>query len=274
MTPLADGREGLGKAVTRKSGDLPSGAQAPLLPGNRPNPNAVGDDGQEDDMHIEPGLVTGAKALVGYATAATAGGYTLMLARDALREKGVTSLALRSVIATAAVFSFFEILPHYPVGVSEVHLILGSTLFLILGAAPAAFGLALGLLVQGLFFAPFDLPQYGMNVTTLLVPLFALRALAERIIAPHTPYVDLKYRQALALSTAYQGGVVTWVAFWAFLGQGFSAENLTAITTFGSAYMLVVLVEPLADLAVLAAAKSLRGLAHSGLFTHRLHHAA
>ena len=34
--------------------------------------------------------------------------------------------------------------------------------------------LALGLLVQGLFFAPFDLPQYGMNVTTLLVPLFAL----------------------------------------------------------------------------------------------------
>jgi hypothetical protein len=25
-----------------------------------------------------------------------------------------------------------------------------------------------GRLVQGLFFAPFDLPQYGMNVTTLL----------------------------------------------------------------------------------------------------------
>ena len=40
-------------------------------------------------------------------------------------------------------FSFFEVLPHAPVGVSEVHLILGSTLFLILGAAPAAIGLAL-----------------------------------------------------------------------------------------------------------------------------------
>ncbi len=42
----------------------------------------------------------------------------------------------------------------WPVGVSEVHLILGTTLFLMLGAAPAAIGLAAGLLVQGLFFAP------------------------------------------------------------------------------------------------------------------------
>ena len=58
-------------------------------------------------------------------------------------------------------FVVFEILPHWPVGVSEVHLILGSTLFLVVGAAPAAIGLAAGLLFQGLFFAPFDLPQFG-----------------------------------------------------------------------------------------------------------------
>lgn len=225
-------------------------------------------------MHIEPGLVTGAKVIIGYATAATAAVYALKLGWETLREKGALSLVLRSVIATVAVFSFFQIFPHYPVGVSEVHLILGSTLFLILGAAPAAFGLALGLLIQGLLFAPLDLPQYGMNVTTLLVPLFALQALASRIIAPHTPYVDLTYRQALALSTAYQGGVVAWVTFWAVLGQGIGAESLTAIATFGSAYMLVVLLEPLVDLAVLAGAKSLRGLAGSGIVTHRLHHTA
>ena len=52
---------------------------------------------------------------------------------------------------------------------------------LIFGAAPAAFGLALGLLLQGMFFVPSDLPQYGMNVTTLLVPLFAIGALADRV---------------------------------------------------------------------------------------------
>jgi len=222
-------------------------------------------------MHIEPGIVDGAKIALSYATAAAAGGYTLKLAADALRDGGPVSLVSRSAIATAAVFTFFQILPHYPVGVSEVHLILGSTLFLVLGAAPAAIGLALGLLIQGLFFAPFDLPQYGMNVTTLLVPLFGLAMLARRVIAPGTAYVDLKYRQALALSTAYQGGIVAWVAFWAFYGQGISVESLSAVGSFGAAYMLVILLEPLIDLAVLAGAKSLRGLAGTGLVTRRLY---
>ncbi len=64
------------------------------------------------------------------------------------------------------------------------------------------------------------------------------------------------------------------LAFWAIAGQGFGAENLTAILCFGSAYMLVVLIEPFADLGVLVGIKSLRTLAHTGLFTHRLHHAA
>ena len=223
-------------------------------------------------MHIEPGVVDGAKILLSYATAAGVGAYTLKLAADTVRARGLTSLVARTALATGAVFSFFEILPHYPVGVSEVHFILGSTLFLLLGAAPAAIGLALGLLMQGLFFAPTDLPQYGMNVTTLLVPLFALRALAGRIIAPNTPYVDLKYRQALALSVAYQGGVVAWVAFWAFYGEG--AGALHGIAMFSGAYMLVVLIEPLADLAVLAGAKTLRGLAGTGLVTRRLFAAA
>lgn len=219
-------------------------------------------------MHIEPGIVTGAKIALSYATAAGAGAYALKLAWDGLRERGLPSLAGRSALATALVFGFFEVLPHYPVGVSEVHLILGSTLFLLFGAAPAAIGLALGLLIQGLFLAPFDLPQYGMNMTTLLVPLFALQALARRIIAPNTAYVDLRYGQALALSTAYQGGVVAWVAFWAIYGQGL--VGIGGIATFGVAYMLVILIEPLVDLAVLAGAKSLRGLKDSGLVTPRL----
>jgi hypothetical protein len=46
-----------------------------------------------------------------------------------------------------------------------------------------------------------------------------VRSLAGKIIAPDTPYVELKYRQALALSTTYQAGIVAWVAFWAFYGR-------------------------------------------------------
>jgi hypothetical protein len=221
-------------------------------------------------MHIEPGLVDATKIGLSYATAAGAGGVALYHVATAARERGILSVALRAVIATVGVFIFFEVMPHFAVGVSEVHFILGSTLFLILGAGPAAIGLAAGLLIQGLFFAPQDLPQYAMNVTTLLVPLFALHEMAKRVIAPGTAYVDLEYKQVLALSLVYQGGVVAWVAFWAIYGQGFATENLAAIGTFGIAYMAVVLIEPIADLAVLAGAKALR--AHgSPLVTPRLY---
>ncbi|MBN9023812.1 MAG: energy-coupling factor ABC transporter permease [Rhizobiales bacterium] len=222
-------------------------------------------------MHIEPGLVAEGKIWLSYVTAAGAGAYTLKLAWDAVRARGLASLAVRSACTTALVFSFFEVLPHHPVGVSEVHLILGSTLFLIFGAAPAAIGLALGLLIQGLFFAPFDLPQYGMNVTTLLVPLFAVMAVARRVIAPDTPYVELNYWQALTLSTTYQAGIVAWVAFWALYGQGVTAENAGAILSFGGAYMLVIILEPLVDLGVLAGAKALHGLRRSRFLEPRLY---
>jgi hypothetical protein len=225
-------------------------------------------------MHIEPEIVTGAKLVLSYATGIAAGSVALKLAVNTVREQGVASFVVRTVATTALVFSFFEILPHFRVGVSEVHFILGSTLFLLFGAAPAALGLALGLLLQGLFFVPTDLPQYGMNVTTLLVPLFAIQALAQRVIPHNTAYVDLRYRQALALSTAYQSGIVAWVAFWALYGAGFGATNLANIATFAGSYALVIVIEPLADLAVLALAKSLRGVTAEGLVTPRLHNAA
>ena len=222
-------------------------------------------------MHIEPGLVDSSKLWLSYATAASAGLFTLRLAFKDMAERGATSVLCRSVLTTALVFFFFQIMPHYPAGVSEVHLILGSTLFLLFGAAPAATGLAAGLLIQGLFFEPADLPQYGMNVTTLLVPLFALSAVACRIIKPETPFVEISYGQALALSTAFQAGIVSWVAFWCIWGQGVTATNTENIFSFGGAYMTVIAIEPLIDLAVLAGAKLLYRFRDSMLFEKRLY---
>ncbi|WP_299922110.1 energy-coupling factor ABC transporter permease [uncultured Pelagimonas sp.] len=222
-------------------------------------------------MHVEPGIVDAAKIGLSYATAAGAGGVATKMAIDTVRASGVSKMVTRTVLATAATFTFFQVLPHFPVGISEVHFILGSTLFLMLGAAPAAFGLALGLLLQGLMFAPTDLPMYFVNVTTLLVPLFAMAALAKRIITPGTAYVDLSYKQTLALSTAFQAGVVAWVAFWAFYGQGFGA--MSSVMSFGAAYMMVILIEPLIDLACLAGAKSIRDIKASGIFTSRVYNA-
>lgn len=226
-------------------------------------------------MHIEPGVVDGAKLALSFATAALSFGLIAKMAKDDLKTRpSPGGLAGRTIITTTLVFSFFEVLPHHPVGVSEVHLILGSTLFLMFGGAAASIGLALGLLLQGLFFAPFDLPQYGMNVTTLIIPLFAISHLAGRLIPKSKTYVDVGYLDALALSTTYQGGIVAWVAFWALYGHGFTAESMASIATFGAAYMTVIIVEPLVDLAVLAAAKSLRKATDNGLFNTRLHHTA
>ncbi|MEM9636538.1 MAG: energy-coupling factor ABC transporter permease [Pseudomonadota bacterium] len=225
-------------------------------------------------MHIEPGVVDGAKMAFAYVTAAGAAGYTAKLAFNDLKTHNLGSFALRTALATVGTFIFFEVLPHFPVGISEVHFILGTTLFLLMGAAPAALGLALGLLVQGAFFAPSDLPMYFVNVTTLLMPLFAISALAHRFIPDDKAYVDLAYSDVFKLSVMYQGGVVAWVAFWAFYGQGVGVETFQSVWTFGLAYMLVVIIEPIADLAVLAGAKALRSHKLSGLFTARLYDAA
>lgn len=223
-------------------------------------------------MHIEPEIVTGTKLLLSYATATVSFGLVAKSIYQSIKESGISSLVIRSVMAIFSVFVFFQVFPHHPVGVSEVHLILGSTLFLILGPAAAAIGLLGGLLVQGILFAPFDLPQYGMNVSTLLLPLFAMSVIARKTISDNTAYVDIKYAQALKLSLTYQGGIVAWVAFWAFYGQGFGAENLTSVATFSGAYLTVILLEPIADLAILATAKTLKGLRSSSLVNNRLYH--
>lgn len=225
-------------------------------------------------MHIEAGVVQGTKMLFSYGTAAVSFGIAGKLALDTIKNSGAVSFGVKTLISAILVFIFFEVFPHHPIGVSEVHLILGSTIFLIFGAAPAAFGLALGLLVQGLFFAQFDLPQYGINVTTLLMPLFAMSYLAKKIIPENIAYKDIQYKDTLKLSVAYQGGIVAWVAFWALFGQGFGAENLAAVSSFGLAYMSVVILEPLIDLAVLAGAKTLSSLENSSFVEKRLYNPA
>ncbi len=221
-------------------------------------------------MHIEPGVVDGAKILLSVGTASVACALTVEAIIDTLRSNGVSALINRTLMTTFLVFLSFEVLWHHPVGVSEVHLIMGSTLFLLFGVAPTALGLTLGLLIQGIFFAPTDLPQFGMNLTSLLLPLFAMSLVARQIVKPSIAYVDLSYRQTLKLSLVFQGGVVTWVAFWTLYGQGVSATNWEALASFAAAYGIVVVIEPLLDLGVLAIAKQMDSKDIRALFASRL----
>lgn len=225
-------------------------------------------------MHIEPGVVEGAKIVLSYATAAGSAVLTAQMARDTVTtDGGAKALMLRSIATTALVLIFFEVLPHYTRGISEVHFIFGATLYLIFGGGPAAIGLAAGLLLQGLFFEPRDLPQYFMNVTTLIVPLYLVTRLVRKLVPPHAPYVGLRSWQAFALAAAYQGGIILLVAFWGFYGQGFGAENVSQVSTFAVNYLVVIIVEPLVALLVLAIAKALDPIAAGHpIFYNRLHH--
>jgi hypothetical protein len=220
-------------------------------------------------VHIEPGVVSGAKLILSYATGSGALGLSATMAAKQMRADGLSKVLARSTIATGLVLVFFQLLPHARVGVSEVHLILGSTLFLLFGAGPAACGLAVGLLLQGAVFEPSDLPQFGMNVTTLVGPIVLVRELAKRLVQADTPYIALTYPQTLKLSLAYQGGVVGWVTFWVLYGQGPSVATFTALAAFGASYAPVVCLEPLIDLGALAAAKSL-GRQRAGILNRRL----
>ncbi|UPJ26498.1 energy-coupling factor ABC transporter permease [Bradyrhizobium sp. CW1] len=206
-------------------------------------------------MHIEPGIVTGAKFVLSCATGIAMGCVVAKLVVEAIHERRALSFAVQAIAATGLVFTLFEFPPHFAVWASEVHLVLGSTLFLLFGAAPAALGLALGLLLQSVLFVPTDLPQYRMNVTTPLMPLFAIKALAKRLIPSKAAYRDLQYSKAL--STAYQSGIAVWIASLALYRAGFGAANLGKVASLAVYYAVVALVEPLADLAALALGKQI-----------------
>jgi len=221
-------------------------------------------------MHIEPGVVSGAKMFLSYMSASVSFGVATKVANENIKENGLVSFVLKTIIATAIVFSCFEILPHYPIGVSEVHLILGTTIYLIFGFAPALFGLSFGLLIQGLFFAPFDLPQYGINVTTLMASLIILHFSAKKIIPKNIAYKNISYTQLLKLSIIWEGSIVSWVTFWALYGQGFSIENLYNIIIFDFAYMSVIILEPIIDLVILAFVKSINLVECNILFDKRV----
>ena len=222
-------------------------------------------------MHIEPGVVNGAKIGLSYLTgaAAIAIGLKLLIQRMS-NNRSVSVTAIRCLITTIFVFSFFEILPQYPLGVSEVHFIFGATLFLFFGAGATAFGLVAGLSLQGLLLAPSDLPQLYINISTLLFPLFAVSYIAKKIIPANIAYTDLRYKQVISLTGVYQGGIILWVAFWCFYGQGFNQETFYNVGVFSLAYSTVIGIECLLDVGLLAILKSYKKRTLPSIFNKRL----
>jgi hypothetical protein len=87
---------------------------------------------------MEPGIVQGAKIVLSYGTATVSFGIAAKLALESIKTSKALPMIVKTMITSLLVLMFFEVFPHQPVGISEVHFILGSTLFLIFGATPAS----------------------------------------------------------------------------------------------------------------------------------------
>ena len=126
-------------------------------------------------MHIEPGVVNEAKMVLSYATAAGVTALTIKSAARTLSQSKSAAFISRFILATLLTLFFFEVLPKFPVA-SPFYI--WFTLFLLFeqscshwtGCRPA---------IQGLIVAPADLPQYFMNTTTLLFPLYGFHGLRD-----------------------------------------------------------------------------------------------
>ncbi|AMO37997.1 energy-coupling factor ABC transporter permease [Thauera humireducens] len=189
-------------------------------------------------MHIEPGILSGAKIAAANLTAI---GLAAAQAPQLLKQP---QLVLRTLLA-ALFFSVFMQSFHLPAGASELHFIGAMPIYLTLGFVPTLLGFGLGLLLQGVIFEPADLLHLGVNFLSLAVPLLALHlGLGRRLAAGAATEI----RSVLKLDAAYYAGVAIMVGFWLSMGE--VATPFAEWMTFAAAYLPVVLIEPVLTVAV------------------------
>lgn len=189
-------------------------------------------------MHIEPGILSGAKIAAANLTAI---GLAAAQAPQLVKQP---QLVLRTLLA-ALFFSVFMQSFHLPAGASELHFIGAMPIYLTLGFVPTLLGFGLGLLLQGVIFEPADLLHLGVNFLSLAVPLLALHlGLGRRLAAGAATEI----RSVLKLDAAYYAGVAIMVGFWLSMGE--VATPFAEWMTFAAAYLPVVLIEPVLTVAV------------------------
>ena len=193
-------------------------------------------------MHIEPGFITNTKIL-----AANAGAIAVIAAYA--KEIIFKPAMIVRTFLVGMFFSLFMQAFHMPVGPSELHFIGAMAVYLMFGFYPTLFGFMIGLLFQGLVFAPTDLAHLAVNSLSLIVPLFAVHHFKGKQIEAGAK-VNLK--TLIQLDAIFYSGVALMVGFW-LIGSG--ATTVAAWMTFVVAYLPVVIVEPVFTLAIITLAK-------------------
>lgn len=193
-------------------------------------------------MHIEPGFISQTKVLLAnVAVVAVAATYA--------KEVILKPAMIIKTILVGLFFSLFMQIFHLPVGPSEIHFIGAMAVYMVFGFYPTVFGFMIGLLFQGLVFAPTDLAHLAVNSLSLVLPLMAVHYTFGKKIAAGQ---KLNLKTLLKLDAMFYSGVTLMVGFW-LVGSG--VTTLAAWGAFATSYLPVVFVEPIFTLAILTLVK-------------------
>lgn len=194
-------------------------------------------------MHIEPGYLADAK--IAAANVAAIGLLASQCGRLAKTPQAIARTLLAAVFFTLLMQAF-----HLPAGPSELHFVGALPIYLRLGFAPTLFGFALGLLLQGMLFAPADLVHLSVNTLSLALPLCLLHAAAGK--RPSDPDLGT----ILRLDAVYYGGVTLMVGFWLTIGE--AATPFAAWAAFAASYGSVAIAEPISTWGIVRGLARLR----------------
>lgn len=196
-------------------------------------------------MHIEPGFISGGKIMMASAAALGVGG---AYAKELIAKPAFLG---RTLIA-AGFFTLFMQAFHLPVGPSELHFVGAMMIYLTLGFIPTLFGFALGLLAQGLLFAPADLAHLAVNTLSLVLPLIGVHYTIGRKF--RTEAAPVTFAAIARMDGLYYAGVTGMVGFW--LSMSAVATPLAAWAAFASSYLIIVAAETCLTYAAVRALKS------------------
>ena len=199
-------------------------------------------------MHIEPGFVSPAKVMIANVAAT---GVLSYYSRKLLSKP----FEIVKAVLAAMFFSGFMQMFHMNVGPSELHFIGAMAIYLTLGFIPTLFGFALGLVLQGLFFAPVDLPHLAVNSLSLVLPLAAVHYSIGKKLFDKSSGKTLDWKTILKMDAVFYGGVVSMVGFWLMISE--VAVPFAAWASFASSYLVIVAVEPLVTYTFVTLLKSM-----------------
>ncbi len=225
-------------------------------------------------MHIEPGYVQPAKVAMANVGAL---GVLAWAAKEQIKDhfqgqQNIVWNLAKTAVAAVALNVFMQSFSMH-VGPSELHFIGAMALYLTLGFWPVLMGFAVGLLLQGLVFSPWDLVNLGVNSLSLMLPLIMVHFTIGRNVFDENLKQRLNIGSILKLDAVYYSGVTSMVGFWLWVGDTGSLEHAFASwLAFASSYLVVVALEPVLTWSVVMGLKKVQNkpLVKNLFVVHRL----